>query len=139
MRGIVKFGPDHPSAAKLDRTMNLAESQRLDNPKSSAALWAHIDHELVNRAAWVPLLTQRIVDVVSPRLRNYEFSPVYHFMPAPGVASMTGARSSRFEAKQYVPRRTRRNREPVPAACSASVALTELPRRGWPMNCSAAL
>jgi peptide/nickel transport system substrate-binding protein len=99
----VVFGPDYPSASEiyslflacdgqfthqqfcdrgLDRKAERAESLRLTDPRRSAALWASIDRTLVDRAVWVPLTTQRILDFVSPRLRNYEFSPVYHFLPA---------------------------------------------------------
>jgi peptide/nickel transport system substrate-binding protein len=99
----VAFGPDYPSPAeayslflacggaynwrqfcdrRLDAEAQQAEAARLTNPKRSAALWAHLDRQLVERAVWVPLTSQRIIDVVSKRLRNYEFSPVYHFLPA---------------------------------------------------------
>jgi peptide/nickel transport system substrate-binding protein len=100
---LVGFGPDYPSAAeiyslflschgqwayhqfcdqRLDRTAEQAEALRLPDPRRSAKMWASIDRTLVDRAVWVPLITQRILDFVSPRLRNYEFSPVYHFLPA---------------------------------------------------------
>jgi DNA-binding SARP family transcriptional activator/ABC-type transport system substrate-binding protein len=99
----VAFGPDYPSAAeayslflacggaynwrwfcdrKLDAEAQQAEAVRLTNPKRSAALWARLDGQLVNRAVWVPLTSQRIIDIVSRRLHNYDFSPIYHFLPA---------------------------------------------------------
>jgi DNA-binding SARP family transcriptional activator/ABC-type transport system substrate-binding protein len=99
----VAFGPDYPSAAeayslflacggaynwrwfcdrRLDTEAEQAEAARLTNPTRSATLWARLDRQLVNRAVWVPLTSQRIIDLVSKRLRTYEFSPVYHFLPA---------------------------------------------------------
>jgi YVTN family beta-propeller protein len=99
----VAFGPDYPSPAeayslflacggaynwrwfcdrRLDAEAQQAEAARLTNPEHSAALWARLDRQLVNRAVWVPLTSQRIIDLVSKRLRTYEFSPVYHFLPA---------------------------------------------------------
>jgi peptide/nickel transport system substrate-binding protein len=99
----VSFGPDWPSPAEtyslflscggpynwndfcdhtLDRKARQAEALRITDPRRSAAQWAAIDRQMVDRAVWVPLTSQRIVDVVSKRLRNYEFSPVYHFLPA---------------------------------------------------------
>jgi peptide/nickel transport system substrate-binding protein len=98
----IGYGPDYPSAAEiydkliacdgvfnwhqfcdraLDRRAVEAESLRTTDPARSAALWAGIDRELVDRAVWIPMTTQRIVDVVSLRLRHYVFSPVYHFLP----------------------------------------------------------
>jgi hypothetical protein len=47
----------------------------------SASRWARLDRELVDRAISVPLVSQRIVDIVSRRLRKYEFSPVYAVIP----------------------------------------------------------
>jgi YVTN family beta-propeller protein len=99
----VIFGPDYPSASeiyslffacggqfthhylcdpRLDRDARRAEALRLSDPARSAAQWARIDRILVDRADWVPLTTQRILDFVSTRLGNYESSPVYHFLPA---------------------------------------------------------
>jgi peptide/nickel transport system substrate-binding protein len=96
------YGPDYPSAAeaysfwlacggvynwgwfcdrKLDAAARQAEAAR-PSAKRSAALWARLDRGLVNRAVWVPLASQGIIDIVSKRLRNYQFSPVYHFLPA---------------------------------------------------------
>jgi ABC-type transport system substrate-binding protein/DNA-binding SARP family transcriptional activator len=105
----VVFGPDYPLPAELysyflacdgsynphdvcnpglDRQAQRAEQARSDSPTRSAHLWEQIDRELVDQAIWVPLTSQRIVDIVSKRLRNYEFSPVYHFLPA--QASLRG-------------------------------------------------
>ena len=103
------FGPDYPLPAELyslfiqcggaynphdvcnpdlDRKAQLAEQTRSESPTKSARLWEQIDRKLVDQAIWVPLTSQRIVDIVSKRLRNYEFSPVYHFLPA--QASLRG-------------------------------------------------
>jgi peptide/nickel transport system substrate-binding protein len=96
---LVTFGPDYPSPSeiyslylacrhgdfcdsKLEHRAEQAEALRSTNPRASAALWAKIDRELVDQAAWVPLASQRILDFISPRIRNYQFSPVYHFLPA---------------------------------------------------------
>ena len=100
---LLSNGPDYPSAAeayslwlacdgvynwgwfcdrKLDAEAQRAEAARLGSPKRSGALWARLDRRLVNRAVWAPLVSQGIIDLVSKRLRNFEFSPVYHFLPA---------------------------------------------------------
>ena len=99
----VTFGPDYPTPAelydlflachgaynwhqfcnpRLDREARRAEAERITNPPASARLWASVDRQLVNLAAWIPLTSQRIIDITSRHLRNYTFSPVYHFLPA---------------------------------------------------------
>ena len=67
---------------RLDRQIQQAESLRLTDPQRSAKLWARLDHETVDRAAWLPLVNQRVVDFVSTRLGGYQYNPVYHFLPA---------------------------------------------------------
>lgn len=50
--------------------------------KSSAAnqVWAGLDREITNEAAWVPLFTPKLVDFVSKRVGNYEFNPLWYFL-----------------------------------------------------------
>jgi DNA-binding SARP family transcriptional activator/ABC-type transport system substrate-binding protein len=99
----VAFGPDYPSAAesyslflacggasnwrqfcdpRLDAEARRAEALRLTDPTRSSLMWQRLDRQLTNRAVWVPLASPRIIDIVSKRLRDYQFSPVYHFLPA---------------------------------------------------------
>ncbi len=67
---------------RLDRQIRYAESLRLTDPERSARLWSRLDRQVVDRAAWLPLVNQRVVDFVSTRLRHYQYHPVYHFLPA---------------------------------------------------------
>jgi hypothetical protein len=39
-----------------------------------------VDHELVDRAVWVPMVNLRSTEFVSRRLRNYQFNPVGGFI-----------------------------------------------------------
>ena len=48
----------------------------------AARLWAEIDHELVDRAYWVPTVNVGIAELVSGRLGNYQYHPVWGFMAA---------------------------------------------------------
>jgi hypothetical protein len=59
-----------------------AEALRLTDPPRSARLWASLDRQVVDRAVWLPLVNQRVVDFVSQRVRQFQYSPVYHFLPA---------------------------------------------------------
>jgi hypothetical protein len=48
-------------------------------PKA-AATWTAIDRQLTNNAIWVPTVSEREVDLVSKRLHNYEYNPVWGFL-----------------------------------------------------------
>lgn len=65
----------------LDQEMARASLLRSTHPSASAALWTAIDHRLTDDAPWVPTVSQREVDLVSRRLRNFEFNPVWGFLP----------------------------------------------------------
>jgi len=65
---------------RLDRQMHQAELLELSDPAKADARWASIDHELTDDAAWVPTVNEREVDLVSKRLHNYEFNPVWGFL-----------------------------------------------------------
>jgi ABC-type transport system substrate-binding protein len=65
----------------LDRAMARASALRDAHPNRSAALWTAIDHRLTDAAPWVPTVSQREVDLVSRRLLNYEFNPIWGFLP----------------------------------------------------------
>jgi peptide/nickel transport system substrate-binding protein len=64
----------------LDAEMTHALGLQLSSPDAAAALWRRVDHELTDEAYWVPTVDPRLVELVSPRLHNYEFSPVWGFI-----------------------------------------------------------
>ena len=57
--------------------MRRALSLEGTDSRAAAALWAKIDRELVDQAAWVPLVNPRVVDFVSSRVRNYQYHPYW--------------------------------------------------------------
>jgi YVTN family beta-propeller protein len=65
---------------RVDNEMRRATLRALTDLPGSVRLWTRIDHELTNRAVWLPLVNPRIVDFVSSRVRNYEFHPIWGFM-----------------------------------------------------------
>jgi peptide/nickel transport system substrate-binding protein len=65
---------------RLDRRMALPSRLEPRRPEAAMSAWASIDRELTDRAPWVPTVTEREVDVVSSRLRNYEYNPVRGFL-----------------------------------------------------------
>jgi peptide/nickel transport system substrate-binding protein len=79
-RGV--FSWDQFCDPAIDRAVGLAQRLRLTSPAAAARRWAALDHGLVDRAIWVPLVNIRIVDFISKRIRGYQNSPIYQFMPA---------------------------------------------------------
>jgi YVTN family beta-propeller protein len=65
---------------RLDREMREASLLELTSAAKATAVWASIDHQLTNNAAWVPTENLPEVDLVSARLRNYQYSPVWGFL-----------------------------------------------------------
>jgi YVTN family beta-propeller protein len=66
---------------ELDRAMLRASSLQLTDPARAAAHWTKINRRLVDLAFWVPTVNIQDVEVVSKRVRNYQFSPVNQFLP----------------------------------------------------------
>jgi peptide/nickel transport system substrate-binding protein len=79
------FKPDTdnvPNAGGFgDRTLDrrAARAQRLQgtNPAAAANAWAAIDRELVDQAVWLPMVTPRTMDLISARVGNYQFHPLW--------------------------------------------------------------
>ena len=57
--------------------MHAAQALAATDPRAAAALWAAIDHEIVDRAAWVPLVNPKASEFVSARIRNYQHHPLW--------------------------------------------------------------
>jgi YVTN family beta-propeller protein len=62
---------------RIDRENLRAQSLEATRPQTAASLWAHIDREVVDRAASVPLANRHAIDFVSARARNYEVNPYW--------------------------------------------------------------
>lgn len=60
---------------RLDAAIGKADTVEATDQRAARPLWERIDHELVDRAVWVPLVNPHWVDVVSKRVHNYEAFP----------------------------------------------------------------
>ena len=65
---------------RLDREMRTASLLELGNPRRADATWTDVDHRLTDQAVWVPTVDLHAVELVSPRLRNYQYNPVWGFL-----------------------------------------------------------
>src|SRR5262249_13128126 len=59
---------------RIDREIDLAVSKQITAPEAARELWERIDREVVDQAALVPLIVWNIVDVLSERVGNYQYS-----------------------------------------------------------------
>jgi peptide/nickel transport system substrate-binding protein len=71
---------DNPNSAEfcdpaIDREIAGAQSLEKNDPERASRLWAKIDRDLTNQAPWVPFANGAQADVVSAKLRNYQFNP----------------------------------------------------------------
>lgn len=59
---------------RIDREIALAVSEQVTDPEAARKLWERIDREVVDQAPLVPLVVWKIVDVLSRRVGNYQYS-----------------------------------------------------------------
>jgi peptide/nickel transport system substrate-binding protein len=65
---------------QLDRLMRGALSLEGTNPRRAAAAWADVDMRVADAGAAIALVTPREVELVSSRVRNYQFHPIWGFL-----------------------------------------------------------
>ena len=58
---------------KMDRALNLQQR----DPAAANRLWAEVDGELTDKAAWLPLYNRYGADLVSKRVGNYQYNPQF--------------------------------------------------------------
>jgi len=62
---------------RLDQLMRRASALEASDPQRAAAAWADVDRKVVDAAGWVPLITPREVELISSRVRNYQYHPIW--------------------------------------------------------------
>jgi hypothetical protein len=65
---------------ELDRLMARATALQLRDPRRAAAAWAAADRRITDQALWVSTVTLGSPELVSKRLGNYQFHPVWDFI-----------------------------------------------------------
>ena len=61
----------------VDRQIDRAIALQVARPPEANTLWGKIDHELSDRAVWLPTVTPKTADFVSKRVGNYQFHPLW--------------------------------------------------------------
>jgi YVTN family beta-propeller protein len=59
----------------IDAQIRKAIGLQTTDPYLANQLWARVDREIVDRAPFVPLVSLKEIDIVSPRVGNYQFHP----------------------------------------------------------------
>jgi ABC-type oligopeptide transport system substrate-binding subunit len=65
---------------RLDRQMARATALQLRDPRRAGAAWAKADRRITDQALWVPTVNTHAPELVSSRVRNYQFHPVWDFI-----------------------------------------------------------
>jgi YVTN family beta-propeller protein len=65
----------------IDRTARRALRAQTVDPALARRRWSEVDHALTDEAPWVPGPVTRYFTVTSPRLGNFQTSPVYGQLP----------------------------------------------------------
>ena len=58
----------------IDRQVGRALAEQVSDPAASRGLWESIDRQTVDQAPWVPLANPQVVDVLSRRTADYQYS-----------------------------------------------------------------
>jgi len=77
------FLPDNPvnqnasefCDPQLDRQIAQGSIEQATNPDAARGLWERVDRQTVDQAPWVPLVNPKVIDVLSKRVGNYQYSP----------------------------------------------------------------
>jgi peptide/nickel transport system substrate-binding protein len=57
--------------------MTRARALESSSPVAAGRLWGRIDQEITNQAPWAPLYNPRDLVVLSARVGNYQFHPLW--------------------------------------------------------------
>ena len=60
---------------RIDRQIERAPAEQATNPDAARGLWERVDRQTVDQAPWVPLVNPKVIDVLSKRVGNYQYSP----------------------------------------------------------------
>ena len=64
----------------IDAQVARAHVLQARDPAAAGQLWSRIDHELVDRAPWVPLYNPKTLTVLGARVGNYKYHPFWNVL-----------------------------------------------------------
>jgi peptide/nickel transport system substrate-binding protein len=66
----------------IQAKMENAGKVGITNPDSANKIWAQVDKEVTDQAPWVSMFNPKYIDVLSNRVKGYQFSPQWYFLLA---------------------------------------------------------
>jgi peptide/nickel transport system substrate-binding protein len=78
-------GPGNANASgfcdpRIDREIEQAKAAQGTDPSAARRLWQRAERDTVDEAPWVPLVSPKIVDVISKRVGNYQYNPMWQML-----------------------------------------------------------
>jgi len=71
----------------IQAQMDHAGQVGITDPDSSNKIWAQVDHQVTDQAPWVAMFNPKYIDVLSDRVKGYQFSPQWYFLLAQASVS----------------------------------------------------
>jgi len=60
--------------------MDQASTTGVTDPTAANHIWAQVDHEVTDQAPWVAMFNPKQLNLVSPRLKGYLWSPQWYLL-----------------------------------------------------------
>jgi peptide/nickel transport system substrate-binding protein len=67
---------DKTIQAKMDQ----AEQLSVSNPDGANQIWAQVDHDVTDQAAWVDMYNPKQIDFLSKRVQGYQWNPQWYIL-----------------------------------------------------------
>jgi peptide/nickel transport system substrate-binding protein len=64
----------------IQAKMDQAGKQGITDPAGANNLWAQVDKDVTDQAPWVSMFNPKYIDVLSSRVKGYQFSPQWYFL-----------------------------------------------------------
>jgi peptide/nickel transport system substrate-binding protein len=86
--GCGSFHPNSNASPNIAQFCNRAIQQQMDhagqvgitNPDGANTIWAQADQKVTDQAPWVSMFNPKYIDVLSSRVKGYQFSPQWYFL-----------------------------------------------------------
>ena len=62
--------------------MDQAGQKGITDPEAANKQWAKVDQQVTDKAPWVSMFNPKYIDVLSSRVKGYQFSPQWYFLLA---------------------------------------------------------